>query len=130
VLAFSATAAQISPWFELRAPVERSEAETWLILLARALAKSALLEDEKLCDLYLQRPCSTQLTGITIRLPAPTKIEMLTIRFCLAPINWSPSTSRIRSAEEFSNASSGTLPAPETSVTRAKSFSSASSSST
>ena len=120
----------MAPWSDACLPVVLIEADTWLILLARALAKSALFEDENCSDLYLQRPCSTQLTGMTIRLPAPTRIEMFTMRFCLAPINWSPSTSRIRSADEFSNASSGTLPVPETSVTCANFFSSASSSNT
>ena len=50
------------------------------------------------------------------------------MRFCLAPTSSSPSTSRIFSLDAFSNASSGTRPSPETSVTWATLRSSASSS--
>ena len=50
---------------------------------------------------------------------APTSTVMLRTRFWRAPTSSSPSRSSTPRSAKFSNASSGTLPPSETSVTRA-----------
>lgn len=49
---------------------------------------------------------------------APTRMVMLSTRFCFAPTSSSPSRRSTRLGDALSRRSSGTLPPAETSVTR------------
>ncbi len=58
---------------------------------------------------------------------AGARMLRLRIRFCLAPISSSPSSSNIAKSPKLTKRNSGTCPASETSVTRALPSASASS---
>src|SRR5262245_25011467 len=72
---------------------------------------------EKARERYDQRPCSTQLTGIEVSLSAATRIEVLSTRFCFAPINSSPMTKSTGSLPVLRTDNVGTLPPSLTSLT-------------
>src|SRR5262249_49887305 len=73
--------------------------------------------EEKCLDLYRQRPCSTQLTGIVVLLRAATSTEVFSTRFCLAPRSSSPSRNRTRESPVLFTSKFGTEPPSLTSST-------------
>ena len=99
-------------------PDVRMEWLTWDIFAARALANIIRSSLENSAERACQRPRSTQETGMTTFWFAPTRMVMLSTRFCLAPTSSSPSRRSTRPGEALSRSSSGTVPAAEVSVTR------------
>ena len=77
-----------------------------------------------------QRPCSTQDTGIFKLVFAGTSIDVLRIRFCLAPVNSSASRNNTILSPLFITDSSGTEPDVLTSLTSMVPFRTATSPST
>jgi hypothetical protein len=68
-------------------------------------------------DLYPQRPCSTQLTGIFVLLGAAISTDTFRTRFCFPPTSSSPSRNKTGTSPWFSTNRSGTDPASDTSTT-------------
>ncbi len=107
----------------------RSDSDTDAILAARPVAKCARSLGANSADWWCQRPASTHDTGMTMAVCAPASTVTLRMRFCLAPISSSPSSSSTGWSASLTSLSSGTLPIAETSVTRASPRATASSSS-
>ena len=88
---------QTAPWSEWRVPDSRMERLTWAIFEARPLANIIRSSLENSEERACQRPRSTQETGMTTFWFAPTRMVMLSTRFCLAPTSSSPSRRSTRS---------------------------------
>ena len=80
-------------------------------------------DSEKARLLYAQRPCSVQLTGMTTSDLAATRMVVLMIRFCFAPRNSSPSSSKMGRSPRLMTFKFGTEPPSLISEISAKPFS-------
>src|SRR3954471_14947036 len=96
------TSAQTSPWSE-RCPLPMiADSLTDFLRIDLSFDDEWLPLEPKWADLYRQRPCSTQLTGIFVLPPAATSTEVFNTRFCFAPRSSSPSMKRTRESPLFS----------------------------
>src|SRR5689334_7012384 len=85
------TSSQTSPWSALRIPDLFIDAETAIIFFA--LPRGYIVWGDSLNseDAEDQRPRSTHETGMSTTVFPAARIVRLTIRFCFAPTNSSPS---------------------------------------
>src|SRR5712692_165914 len=109
-IALAAIFLQIAPWFDLRVPFERIDSVTWASCSHRPNEYIMSSDVFRSADDILQRPASTQETGITVVCFAGARIVRFKTRFCFAPISSSPSTRRTGSSALFSRRSSETEP--------------------
>src|SRR5262245_10151870 len=82
---FIAMSFQTSAWSDIRCPLAIIENDTFFIRFARPVAYCVRGADLNDRDRVRQRPASTHDTGIVSSELGATRIERLTMRFCLAP---------------------------------------------